>query len=121
MSQELSGLPDATAAAGVGQATEYRGNTSDVIAFTAAISGLTICGYLASNGLVCCLPAVLGIAGLAMAQNAGDPKRARMMSIIGIASVALLVFFIVCCIALYFGFVALMAVSSSGAATPIYR
>jgi uncharacterized membrane protein YtjA (UPF0391 family) len=35
--------------------------------------------------------------------------------------VALLVFFIVCCIALYFGFVALMAVSSSGAATPIYR
>ena len=56
-----------------------------------------------------------------MAQNAGDPKRARIMSIVGIASVGLLVLFIVCCIALYFGFVALMAVSSSGTATPIYR
>lgn len=121
MSEEQLSLSEATVSVGVGQATEYRGNTSDVIAFTAAVSGLTLCGYLASNGLVCCLPVALGIAGLAMAQNAGDPKRARIMSIVGIASVGLLVLFIVCCIALYFGFVALMAVSSSGTATPMYR
>lgn len=121
MSEEQLSVSEATVSVGVGQATEYRGNTSDVIAFTAAVSGLTLCGYLATNGLACCLPVALGIAGLAMAQNAGDPKRARIMSIVGIASVGLLVLFIVCCIALYFGFVALMAVSSSGTATPMYR
>jgi hypothetical protein len=121
MREELPSGPGVAESAGVGQPTEYRGNTSDVIAFTAAVSGLTLCGYLATNGLACCLPVVLGIAGLAMAQNAGDPKRARTLSMIGIASVGLLVLFFVCCVALYFGFVALMAISSSGTANSLYR
>jgi hypothetical protein len=121
MPEDTSGLPDSMGTVGVGQASEYRGNTSDVIAFTAAVSGLTMCGYLATNGLACCLPVVLGIAGLAMARNAEDPKRARMLSMIGIGSVGLLVLLFVCCVALYFGFVALMAVSSSGAVTSTYR
>jgi hypothetical protein len=121
MSEEQSSASEGTVFVGVGQPTEYRGNTGDVIALTAAVSGLTLCGYLATNGLACCLPLALGVAGLALAQNAGDPKRARILSIIGIASVGLLVLFFVCCIVLYFGFVALMAVSSSGATTSIYR
>jgi hypothetical protein len=121
MSEQLAGVSGVPEGVGVGQATEYRGNTSDVIAFSAAVSGLTLCGYLATNGLACCLPVALGIAGLAMAHNAEDPKRARNMSIIGIASVGLLVLFLLCCIALYVGVVALMAVSSSGTTNSLYR
>jgi hypothetical protein len=121
MSEEQLGVSEATGTAGVGQATEYRGNTNDVVAFTAAVSGLTLCGYLATNGLICCLPIALGIAGLALAQNAGDPKRARILSIVGIASVGALILFFLCCIALYFGAVALMAISSPGATAPVYR
>ncbi|MDO9066695.1 MAG: hypothetical protein Q7U96_06410, partial [Chloroflexota bacterium] len=73
MSEDLPGPPEATATVGVGQATEYRGNTSDVIAFTAAVSGLTLCGYLATNGLTCCLNFALGNDVLDIAQSAGDP------------------------------------------------
>jgi Na+-driven multidrug efflux pump len=120
MSEELAGISGTAESVGVGQATEYRGNTSDVIAFSAAVSGLTLCGYLATNGLACCLPVALGIAGLAMARNAGDPKRARTMSLIGIGSVGLLVVLFLCCIVLYFGIVAIMAFTSSGAATSTY-
>lgn len=84
----LNGLPATT---GVAQASEYRGNTNDLIAFTAAVSGLAFCAYLATNGLVCCLPALLGAAGLAMAKDAADPRRARTLSIIGIASVGVVI------------------------------
>ncbi len=121
MTEEPLALSELPPSVGVGQATEYRGNTSDVIALTAAVSGLTMCGYLATNGLACCLPLALGVAGLAMAKDAADPKRAQTLSIIGIASVGLLILLFVCCIVLYFGFVALMAVSSSGTAAPLYR
>ncbi len=121
MSEELPVPLEPSTSVGVGQATEYRGNTSDVIAFTAAVSGLSLCGYLATNGLACCLPVALGVAGLAMAKDAADPKRAQTLSIIGIASVGLLILLFVCCFVLYFGFVALMAVSSSGTATPTFR
>jgi hypothetical protein len=99
--------------AGVSRADEYHGNTNDLIALTAAVSGLTVCGYLATNGLVCCLPLVLGIAGLAAAGSAADPARARTMSLIGIGSILVLFLLLVCCIVLYVGFIALAALGSA--------
>jgi hypothetical protein len=78
-----------------------------------------MCGYLSTNGLACCLPVALGIAGLALAQSAGDPKRARMLSLVGIGSVGLLLVFFLCCIVLYFGFIVLMGLSAGGTANSI--
>ena len=91
MNEGLTGVPTNT---GVAQASEYRGNTNDLIAFTAAVSGLSFCAYLATNGLICCLPAILGAAGLAMAKDAADPHRARVLSILGIASVGVVILLI---------------------------
>lgn len=97
---------------GVAHPTRYQGNTNDLVALTAAVSGLSMCAYLATNGLFCCLPVFLGIAGLAMAGNAEDPKRARNLSLVGIATVGFIFLVFLACIVLYFAFMAVIAISS---------
>jgi len=97
---------------GVARPTRYEGNTNDLVALTAAVSGLSLCAYLATNGLFCCLPVLLGIAGLAMAGNAEDPKRARTLSLVGIGTVGCMLLLFLACIVLYFAFVAMIAISS---------
>lgn len=98
--------------AGVAGPTEYTGNTNDLIALTAAVSGLTLCGYLATNGLLCCLPVALGAAGLALAKDARDPARARNLSLVGIVSVGILVVMLTVCLVAYFGFIAFVSMTS---------
>ncbi len=100
MSEDITALPSTV---GIAQATEYRGNTNDLIALTAAVTGLSLCGYMATNGLICCLPVILGAAGLFMAKDATDPKRARTLSIIGLASMGLFILFILCLILFFVG------------------
>ncbi len=97
---------------GVARPTRYQGNTNDIVALSAAVSGLSLCAYMATNGLFCCLPVLLGIAGLAMAGSAEDPQRARNLSLVGIGTVGCMFLFFLACIALYFAFMAIVAISS---------
>jgi hypothetical protein len=116
MADEIIKAPEPTANVGVAGATEYHGNTNDLIALTAAISGLSFCGYMATNGLLCCLPVLLGIAGLAMAKDAQDPVRARNLSLIGILTAGLLLALFLACIVVYVGFIVAASLSSGSGA-----
>jgi hypothetical protein len=107
--------------AGVARPTEYHGNTNDLIALTAAITGLTFCGYLTTNGLVCCLPVALGAAGLFLAKDAADPRRARTLSIIGIGSAAIVLLFLAACIALYVGMFIVLGLAGTAAFNPRFQ
>jgi hypothetical protein len=121
MSEEAPSPPDVGTvdrSVGVAQPTQYQGNSNDVIALAAAVSGLTVCAYLASSGLACCLPLVLGVAGLALAQQAVDPARARTLSLVGVGSIGLMLLFVLCCIALYVALIVVSSYSSAGLVSP---
>ena len=116
MSEEYVPAPGDPARAGIAGPTGYSGNTNDLIALTAAVSGLSLCAYMASNGLFCCLPVLLGVAGLAMARDARDPVRARNLSIVGILSAGLLILLLLACFVAYVAFIVAISLSSGGRA-----
>ena len=121
MSEDELQVPDDPGRAGVAGPTEYVGNTNDLIALTAAVSGLSLCAYLTGNGLFCCLPVLLGAAGLALAKDARDPVRARNLSIIGILSVGLLLALLVACVVAYLGFILALGLGSGSGVLDLPR
>jgi hypothetical protein len=54
-----------------------------MLALSAAVSGLSMCGFMASFGLLFFLPLILGIVAFAAADGAEDPKRAKILSVVG--------------------------------------
>ena len=79
-----AGWATAGAQRGCGQATEYRGNTSDVIAFTAAVSGPEPV-RLPGHQRACLLPAgALGRRRAGDGQGCAGPEAGPNLSIVGI-------------------------------------
>ncbi len=113
----------ASAARAAQPAAPYRGNSTDLTALMAALSGLG--AILACAGLYYLLPLiafVLGLVAWLQQKDALDPKRARWMSLVGLAGGSL---FILAVLA-GFGLVALCfilqfaLISSSGGPGPVF-
>jgi hypothetical protein len=93
---------------------KYIGNSYDLIALIAAITGLFSLGTCFLGLNIYCLPIMLGIIGLIAAKQSADPSRTRTLSIIGIATTAFLLLLILAIILAYVGFVIVMIIASTG-------
>ncbi len=96
---------EASASDRLGDQGEFVGNTYDMVSLAALIvSGILLFSCTTGNYGFCCLPPlaiILGAIGLLSAKRARDPKRTRVMSVIGIGGGALILLLILAAVALY--------------------
>jgi hypothetical protein len=96
-------------------APSFLGNANDLVALIAAVSGAAIFGACFASLAAWCVPLVLGIIGLVLAKEAIDPRRARILSAVGIVSMVVLFLLFIGFIVLYVVFIAwLMRTSPPG-------
>jgi len=96
-------------------APSFLGNANDLVALIAAVSGAAIFGACFASLAAWCVPLVLGIIGLVLAKEAIDPKRARILSAVGIVSMVVLFLLFIAFVVLYVVFIAwLMRTSPPG-------
>ena len=87
-------------------APSFLGNANDLVALIAAVSGAAIFGSCFASVAAWCVPLVLGIIGLVLAKEAVDPKRARLLSAVGVVSMVVLFLLFIAFIVLYVIFIA---------------
>jgi CHASE2 domain-containing sensor protein len=95
-----------TPAAPAKPAPSFMGNANDLVALIAAVSGAAIFGSCFASLAAWCVPLVLGIIGLVLAKEALDPKRARILSAVGIVSMVVLFLLCIVLFVLYVVFIA---------------
>ena len=93
-------------AAPVKPAPSFLGNANDLVALIAAVAGAAIFGSCFASVAAWCVPLVLGIIGLVLAKEAVDPKRARLLSAVGVVSMVVLFLLFIAFIVLYVIFIA---------------
>jgi amino acid transporter len=88
-----------------GEQSEFVGNTYDLVSLAGVIvSGMLLFSCVTGNYGFCCLPPLaitLGAIGLLSAERARDPRRTRIMSLIGIGGGSLVLLLILAAIVLY--------------------
>ncbi len=100
----------------------YKGNSVDVMALAALMSG--VAALLSCAGLAWALPIMalaLGMVAWLQSKDALDPRRARWMGVVGLTGGGVFVLFIlgfVACFALMFLLIAVTASSSGGSSFP---
>ncbi len=98
--------PPVPAAPAAKPAPSFLGNANDLVALIAAVSGAAIFGACFASVAAWCVPLVLGIIGLVLAKEAIDPRRARILSAVGIVSMVVLFLLFIAFIVLYVVFIA---------------
>ncbi len=73
----------------------FIGNSNDLLALAAASSGAFLIINACTGGLACCVPPLLGIVGLVVANDSINPSRTRTLSWIGLGTGLLFVLFYV--------------------------
>jgi hypothetical protein len=96
-------------------AGEYQANKNDLAALFAAMAGLATLIICSGTGAYC-LPlagVILGLVAYSRAQNAVDPQRARLLSIVGVTGSGILLVFMALFFLLYCGLISVALLSSS--------
>ena len=99
-------------------ATEYRGNSNDLIALLAATFGVATLATCILSWLAYCLPFALGVIGLLTAKEAVDPRRARRLSWLGIGAGGLIVLITLLCVLSYCALIFFAALFGTGPRVP---